>query len=76
MPDAITGNWRAVVKAGGAEFTKILKVEAIKPNRLKILWDAAAEILPSQTNIGLSAHSQSKSKMECFESLLARLQKF
>lgn len=55
MPDAITGNWRAVVKAGGAEFTKILKVEAIKPNRLKILWDAAAEILPSQTNIGLSA---------------------
>ncbi|EMR03883.1 MG2 domain-containing protein [Cesiribacter andamanensis] len=35
-PDAPTGNWTARVKAGGATFTKTLKIETIKPNRLKI----------------------------------------
>ena len=34
--DAPTGNWLAVVKAGGATFTKNLKIETVKPNRLKI----------------------------------------
>lgn len=33
---APTGNYIAKVKVGGAEFTKTLKVETIKPNRLKI----------------------------------------
>lgn len=33
---APTGNWRAVVKAGGAVFEKSLKVETVKPNRLKV----------------------------------------
>ncbi|MEZ5043575.1 MAG: MG2 domain-containing protein [Saprospiraceae bacterium] len=37
--DAPTGNWRAEVKAGGATFSKLLKVETIKPNRLKIDLD-------------------------------------
>ncbi len=55
-PDANTGIWRAVVKAGGVEFTKSLKVEAIKPNRLKIIWDAPAELFASQSNINLSAN--------------------
>ncbi len=34
--DAPTGNWRAVAKVGGAQFTKTVKIETIKPNRLKI----------------------------------------
>jgi len=38
-PDAPTGNWLAVVDVGGAEFRKTLKIETIKPNRLKITLD-------------------------------------
>lgn len=34
--NAPTGNWLAKVSVGGASFTKTLKVETIKPNRLKI----------------------------------------
>lgn len=34
--DSPTGNWRARVKAGGATFYKNVKIETIKPNRLKV----------------------------------------
>lgn len=34
--DAPTGNWLARVKIGGAEFTKRIKIETVKPNRLRI----------------------------------------
>lgn len=34
--DAPTGNWRALAKVGGASFEKQVKIEAIKPNRLKV----------------------------------------
>ena len=34
--DDPTGNWQARVKVGGAQFTKQLKVETVKPNRLKM----------------------------------------
>jgi len=37
--DAPTGNWIARVKVGGAVFTKYLKIETVKPNRLKIKFD-------------------------------------
>ncbi len=40
---AVTGNYTATVKVGGATFTKTLKIESIKPNRLKILVDFGAE---------------------------------
>jgi uncharacterized protein YfaS (alpha-2-macroglobulin family) len=33
---APTGNWTATVKVGGAIFTKTIKIETIKPNRLKL----------------------------------------
>ncbi len=33
---APTGNWEAIVNVGGARFYKSLKIETIKPNRLKI----------------------------------------
>lgn len=35
-PDDPTGNWYARVQVGGATFEKRLKVEMVKPNRLKI----------------------------------------
>lgn len=35
-PDAPTGNWRAKVSVGGAVFQKQLKIEHVKPNRLKM----------------------------------------
>ena len=37
--DAPTGNWLAKVNVGGAEFQKNLKIETVKPNRLKINFD-------------------------------------
>jgi len=38
-PSAPTGNWLATIKAGGAEFRKNLKIETVKPNRLRIKLD-------------------------------------
>ena len=37
--EAPTGNWRAKVSVGGAKFEKRIKVETVKPNRLKIALD-------------------------------------
>ncbi len=37
--DAVTGNYTALVRIGGATFTKTIKVETVKPNRLKIKLD-------------------------------------
>jgi uncharacterized protein YfaS (alpha-2-macroglobulin family) len=34
--DAPTGNWEAMINVGGAKFYKSIKIETIKPNRLKI----------------------------------------
>jgi alpha-2-macroglobulin len=41
--EAPTGNWTARVKVGGAEFTQRVKIETIKPNRLKINLDFGAD---------------------------------
>jgi len=38
-PDAPTGNWQCKVQVGGATFTKQLKIETVKPNRLKLALD-------------------------------------
>ncbi len=35
-PEAPTGNWRASIKVGGTSFSKQIRIETIKPNRLKI----------------------------------------
>lgn len=40
-----TGNWRAEISVGGVKFHKILKVAAVKPNRLKIKLDFDDKIL-------------------------------
>jgi len=45
--EAPTGNWSARIKVGGATFTKIIKIETVKPNRLKIKLDFESEVLKS-----------------------------
>jgi uncharacterized protein YfaS (alpha-2-macroglobulin family) len=40
-----TGNWEAVISIGGAKFYKSIKIETIKPNRLKIKNKFDSEIL-------------------------------
>lgn len=49
-PDAPTGNWEAKVTIGGVNFTKSLKIENIKPNRLKINLDFGREFLAKNIN--------------------------
>lgn len=43
--DALTGNWNGVVKAGGGVFNYPLKIETVKPNRLKIKLDFGSPTL-------------------------------
>ena len=49
-PDAPTGNWMARVKVGGTEFTQPLKIEMVKPNRLKINLDFGVDKLTADGN--------------------------
>ncbi|MCP4520290.1 MAG: hypothetical protein GY827_01110 [Cytophagales bacterium] len=55
--DDPTGNYVLKANVGGATFTKVLKVETIKPNRLKILLDVPTGYLSAngQQNAQLSA---------------------
>ncbi|KAA1244174.1 alpha-2-macroglobulin [Aquimarina sp. RZ0] len=46
-----TGNWQAKISVGGASFSKSLKIETIKPNRLKIKTSFDDEILGTQKSI-------------------------
>ena len=43
--DAVTGNYKAVFRIGGATFTKRVRIETVKPNRLKINLNFPGEIL-------------------------------
>jgi uncharacterized protein YfaS (alpha-2-macroglobulin family) len=44
-PDDKTGNWSAKVSVGGAKFYKNLKVETVKPNRLKLKINFEDDVL-------------------------------
>jgi uncharacterized protein YfaS (alpha-2-macroglobulin family) len=44
-PDAPTGTWRADVKVGGATFSQPVKIETVKPNRLKINLDFGKKLI-------------------------------
>ncbi len=55
--DDPTGNWRASVYLGGATFSKTLKIETVKPNRLKIKLDFGKEEL-SVNDMPLSSKLQ------------------
>lgn len=46
-----TGNWLAKVKVGGSEFTKYLKIETVKPNRLKIKLEFKDKILTNKSDL-------------------------
>ena len=48
--DDPTGNWTARVKVGGAEFNQPLKIEMIKPNRLKINLDFGVDKITAGNN--------------------------
>ena len=48
--DALTGNYRAYVKIGNASFHKNLKIETIKPNRLKVSLKFPDDILYNHKN--------------------------
>jgi len=45
-----TGNWYTTVRIGGTEFTKWIRIETVKPNRLKINFDFDSDILTGNTN--------------------------
>ncbi|GLB53074.1 membrane protein [Neptunitalea chrysea] len=49
--NAPTGNWRAKVTVGGATFSKRIKIETVKPNRLKIKTEFKDEILKGTSPI-------------------------
>lgn len=57
-PDAITGYWRAQIKVGGATFNKNLRIETVKPNRLKVRLDAGDLIDASNGTLYASLSSQ------------------
>ena len=44
-PEAVTGNYKAQFRIGGATFTKRVRIETVKPNRLKINLNFPGEIL-------------------------------
>lgn len=46
-----TGNWQASVNIGNSTFYKMLKVETVKPNRLKINLELPEEVDISKNNI-------------------------
>ena len=55
---APTGNWNAVVSVGGATFSKGLKVETIKPNRLKVNLDFKDAIISASGKLNGTASVQ------------------
>lgn len=57
-PSDETGNWQSVIKVGGASFTKNLRIETVKPNRLKIRLNAGDLIEASRGTFNGSISSQ------------------
>lgn len=51
LPQAPTGKWLAQVKAGQAVFSKVLNIETIEPNRIKIKLQVQAPTPPLPENI-------------------------
>lgn len=48
--DAPTGNWTGRVKVGGTEFSQPIKIETVKPNRLKINFDLGVDKITAENN--------------------------
>lgn len=58
LPTDQTGNWLAKIKVGGSSFTKTIKIETVKPNRLKINMDFGGDIITE--NLAKKAQIQVK----------------
>lgn len=58
QPTSPTGNWNATVSVGGATFSKNLKVETIKPNRLKVNLDFEDAIISASGSLKGTASVQ------------------
>lgn len=50
--NAITGNYRVRIKVGGAIFSKRLKIETVKPNRLKVNLDFGTDLITPSSRTG------------------------
>lgn len=57
-PNAQTGNWRANIKVGGTSFSKTIKVETVKPNRLKVRLNAGTLLDASRESFTGALSSQ------------------
>lgn len=49
--DALTGNYKAIFRIGGATFTKRIRIETIKPNRLRLNLKFEGEILGGSKSV-------------------------
>lgn len=56
--DAPTGLWNVKVSVGGAEFSKRLRIETIKPNRLKVDLTFADKLLQKGKPINARLHTE------------------
>lgn len=50
--DAPTGNWTVSVTAGGQTYVKTVKIETVKPNKLKMDFSTDEEIMPASKMSG------------------------
>ncbi|NLX81252.1 MAG: hypothetical protein GXZ03_06795 [Proteiniphilum sp.] len=57
-PSVETGMWQAYLKVGGASFYKSLRIETIKPNRLKVRFDTDSIIEAKSGSISGTLNSQ------------------
>ncbi len=57
-PDAPTGNYKVIARVGNNSFVQNLKIEAIKPNRLKIDVDPGTTFLSIKNPSDFKIHSQ------------------
>ncbi|MDB4088344.1 MG2 domain-containing protein, partial [Flavobacteriales bacterium] len=48
--EALTGNYRAQVKVGNRKFVRYLKIETVKPNRLKVKLETDKKIISKKDN--------------------------
>ena len=53
--DAITGNYKAQFRIGGATYTKKIRIETVKPNRLKINLNFSGDILGGSNAVSKGA---------------------
>lgn len=56
--NAITGNWQARIKVGGVTFFQTLKIETVKPNRLKVRLDVGDMINAGSGSFSAGLSSQ------------------